>query len=124
MAKKLTQKQIENRKAKLENVNLTLTERRTAHKELMESALNPKDDIDFDPATFDPMEGVEHYEVKKRDRKVPPRRLPTMGMLPKELYQGQMAGMFESKQDLYLLIAWLSNRVSDLEDEVKTLNGG
>ena len=124
MAKKLTKTQQDNRLAKVRNPNLTLTERRAAHKELMESLLNPKDDKDFDPATFDPMEGVDDFEVKKRTRKAPPRRLPTMGMHPKELFEGQMVGMFESKQDLYLLIAWLSHRVSDLEDEVKTLKGG
>jgi hypothetical protein len=39
-------------------------------------------------------------------------------MKPKELLEGQMVGMFESKQDLYLLIAWLSERVSDLEDKL------
>lgn len=124
MAKKLTKAQIANRLAKVRNPNLTVAERRAAHKEIMASVLNPKDDDAFDPATFDPMEGVDDYEVKKRTRKEPPRRLPTMGLLPKELFEGQMVGMFESKQDLYLLIAWLSHRVSDLEDEVKTLKGG
>ena len=53
--------------------------------------------------------------------RVPNKRLPNMGMLPKDIHIGQMIGMFESKQDLYLLIAWLSNRVSDLEEVVESL---
>lgn len=95
-----------------------LEKRQQAHRELMQGMLNPKPKKDFNPATFDPMDGVDDYEVKKRPRKSPPRRLPTMGMLPKELLEGQMVGMFESKQDLYLLIAWLSERVTDLEEEL------
>lgn len=113
---KLTQQQKENRMAKVRDATRPLAERRAAHKELMHDILNPKDV--FDPETFDPMDTVEDYEVKKRVRKEPPRRLPTNGLKPKELFEGQMVGMFESKQDLYLLIAWLSNRVSDLEDEL------
>lgn len=55
----------------------------------------------------------------ERKRVDPPRRLPTMGMKPKQIMEDKkMIGMFESKQDLYLLIAWLSNRVSDLEDKL------
>lgn len=116
MAKILTKTQIANRVAKVANPALSLEERRAAHKELMAAMLNPKDERSFDPATFDPMEGVENFEVKKRTRAKPPRRLPTMGMFPKQLFEGQMVGMYESKQDLYLLIAWLCGRVCDLED--------
>lgn len=122
MAKILTKTQKENRRLKVANVNLTITERRAAHKELMDSILNPKSDADFDPTTFDPMEGVDHFEVKKRTRKAPPLRLPTMGMLPKELFEGQMVGMFESKQDLYLIMAYYINglldRIEELEKKV------
>lgn len=121
---KLTTKQMENRVAKVKDTSLPLATRRTAYKELMNIQLNPKDEADFDPETFDPMEGVDDYEVKKRSRKEPPKRLPTFGLKPKELFEGQMVGMFESKQDLYLLIAWLSNRVTDLEEEVKQIRGG
>ena len=106
-------------KAVVENKTLPAEERRAAHKELMDAKLNPIDDKKFDPATFDPMYDVPDYEVKKRKRKEPPRRLPTKGMFPKEIFDGQMIGMYESKQDLYLLIAWLSHRVSDLEDQLK-----
>lgn len=121
---KLTKKQKENRLAKVRDGTLPLNDRRAAHKELMDDVLNPKETKDFDPDTFDPMEGVDDFEVKKRSRKEPPKRLPTMGLKPKEIFEGQMVGMFESKQDLYLLIAWLSHRLTDLEEEVKTLRGG
>lgn len=115
---KLTKKQKENRVLKVRDKNLPLAERRAAHKELMKEMLNPKEDADFDPETFDPLDTVDDYEVKKRSRKQPPRRLPTLGLKPKEILEGQMVGQFESKQDLYLLIAWLSHRVSDLEDRL------
>lgn len=121
---KLTLKQKENRVAKVRDKSLPLEERRAAHKELMREVLNPKDDADFNPDTFDPMEGVDDFEVKKRRRVEPPKRLPTKGLKPKELFDGQMIGMFESKQDLYLLIAWLSNRVTDLEEELARRGGG
>lgn len=119
MAKKLTKTQEENRLAKVRNVNLTIAERRAAHKELMASLLNPKEDKDFDPATFDPLEGVDHYEVKKRNRKAPPSRLPTMGMHPKEILEGQMIGQFESKQDLYLIMAYYINNLLDRIEELE-----
>lgn len=121
---KLTIKQMENRVAKVKDTSLSLSVRRAAYKELMNIQLNPKEDADFNPETFDAMEGVDDYEVKKRPRKEPPKRLPTMGLKPKELFEGQMVGMFESKQDLYLLIAWLSGRVTDLEEELKRRAGG
>lgn len=119
---KFTKNQIESRKAKVANKSLPIEERKKAYKELMDSMLNPKNEKDFDPETFDPMEGVNDFEVKKRERVEPPKRLPTFGMKPKKLFQGQMVGMYESKQDLYLLIAWLSHRVADLEDQLNNPN--
>jgi hypothetical protein len=89
-------------------------------KEDFNARMNPVPAKEFDPATFDPMRGHPHYELFKRKRAVPPRTLPTEGLLPKEVREGQMIGEFESKQDLYLLIAWLSKRVSDLEDKIAT----
>jgi hypothetical protein len=121
---KMTRENIEKAQAVVKDTKKSLTVRRRAYKELMDGMLNPKSPEEFDPETFDPMDSVDDFEVKKRSRKEPPRRLPTMGLKPKELFEGQMVGMFESKQDLYLLIAWLSGRVSDLEDEVKRLRGG
>lgn len=119
---KLTNKASETLKEKMRDKSLPLAVRQKAYKDIMDSVLNPK--TSFNKDTFDPFDDDEDYEVKKRTRKAPSPRLPTMGMLPKEILEGQMVGMYESKQDLYLLIAWLSHRVSDLEDEVKTLKGG
>lgn len=114
----LSKKVITNKLNIVRDKKQPLEKRQQAHRQLMQGMLNPKTKKDFDPATFDPLEGVDDYEVKKRPRKSPPRRLPTMGMKPKEVLEGQMVGMFESKQDLYLLIAWLSERVTDLEEEL------
>ena len=114
--KKFTQRQLENREKIVQDKKLSLTKRKEAHKEMLDDFMNP--DENFNPDTFDCRKDDENYEVKKRDRVTPVRRLPCMGMKPKELLVGQMVGMFESKQDLYLLIAWLSERVSDLEDKL------
>lgn len=92
-----------------------------AIKELQELTLNPVPLADFDPETFEPStSGLA--KIYKRPRKVPKRRLPTFGLKPKEIMEGQMVGMLETKQDLYLLIAWLSERLSDLEDQVEVLS--
>lgn len=117
MAKKLTKIQIENRKAVLDDVKKPLAERTAAHLEIREQMMNPKADADFDPATFDAMEGVRNHDIIKRERKPAPNRLPNPhNMQPKEILEGQLIGMFESKQDLYLLICALYERVADLED--------
>lgn len=94
--------------------SLPLSERKGAYKAQLEGVLNPKKN--FDPKTFDPYDSDPDYEVKKRPRVEPPRILPDMGMLPKQIMEGQMIGVYESRQDLYLLIAWLSRRVTELED--------
>lgn len=106
-------------KEKVENTSLPLAERKEAYNTIMNGHLNPKKAKDFDPKTFDPFENDQNIEVKRRGREEPARTLPTMGMLPKKILEGQMVGMFESKQDLYLLIAWLSSRVTTLEDKLK-----
>lgn len=114
---KITKQEIVALKALVSDKTLSLAQRKEAHQQILDGMLNPYQT--FDPATFDPMDSVDNYEVKKRVRKTPERRLATMGMKPKEILAGQMIGMFESKQDLYLMIAWLSERVSDLEDAVE-----
>ena len=116
---KLSKLQLKNRKDILDDPTKTVAQRRQAHFEIRGQMMNPKSDAEFDPTTFDPMEGTTSYEIIKRTRVVPPRRLPNPhGMNPKEIIEGQMIGNFESKQDLYLLIAWLSNRIADLEDSI------
>ena len=117
MVTKLTKTQIESRRAILDDPKKSLAVRIKAHKEIREQMMNPKADKDFNPATFDPMEGVKNHDIIKRERKPAPHRLPNPhGMMPKEILDGQMVGMFESKQDLYLLICALYERVADLED--------
>lgn len=115
---------------KIQDRTLPLTERKAAYKRIQDAMLNPKKARDFDPETFDPMEEHPDFELARRVRKAPPKRLPTMGMKPKAILEGQMVGMFESKQDLYLLIAHINDvlldeiealqkRVADLEEKKK-----
>lgn len=119
MTNKLTTEQRDTLVEKLGDQTIPIETRKGMHQEIMEHLLNPKDS--FDPATFDPMEGVENYEIKKRRRSLPPSRMPTMGMLPKEIFEGQMVGMFESKQDLYLLMAYYINNLLDKVEELETI---
>lgn len=95
--------------------------RKQAYRENMDAALNPSKN--FDPATFDPFEEDPDIDVKRRSRVQPPARLPTKGMFPKELLDGQMIGMFESKQDLYLIMAHYINLLLDEVDELKSKIG-
>ncbi len=118
-----TKKQIQDLEGKIEDTSLPLEERKLAYKDLMSVHLNPLPESDFNPETFNPVTPPGNLgKIAQRERITPPRRLPTMGLKPKEILEGQMVGMFESKQDLYLLIAWLSNRVSDLEDQINKNN--
>lgn len=114
---KLTELQIKNRLAKVLDDTAPLSARKLAHKEVMDEVMNP--DPLFDPTTFDPKRGTRGYEAKRRDRKAPPLRLPTMGMHPKEILEGQMVGMFESKQDLYLIMAYYVNMLLDRIEELE-----
>lgn len=98
---------------------LSVEERKKSAEEAVDKMMNPIEKEKFNPSTFDPTAEMPGHEFVKRDRKDPPRRLPTMGLKPKEVREGQMIGMYESKQDLYLMIAALSERVSDLEDSHK-----
>lgn len=111
---KLTKEEFKAKNELILDPTQPLAIRKQAHEELMAEIMNP--DTVFDPTTFDPKKNTLGYEVKKRGRVEPPLRLPTLGLKPKQILQGQMVGMYESKQDLYLLIAWLSNRVTDLEE--------
>lgn len=122
--KQLTEKKVTELKLKLQDEDIPLEEKRLIAKKMMDSILNPQADAAFNPDTFDPDENEQFHEARKRGRSEPPRRLPDMDMWPREPFVGQLIGQFENKQDLYLLIAWLSNRMSDLEDEVERLRGG
>lgn len=124
MSRKLSKEQILSLKSRVNDLKVSKRQREQAYAEIKDRMLNPLDEAEFNPQDFDPMKGVEGYDVKRRARysstAAIPRRLPTKGLTPKQLLEGQMVGQFESKQDLYLLIAWLSERVSDLEDQLNT----
>lgn len=125
MRRKKTKEHIMQRDAIASDKKRPMKERRAAMDEVIDDMMNPIDDRDFKPDTFDPMEGSKNFELCKRKRSKPPRRLPNQhGLKPKEIRDGQMVGMYESKQDLYLLICEMSERISDLEDEVQSLRGG
>lgn len=110
---------LEGHRAVLADKTKPFAERKNAHNALMHKMLNPRET--FDPATFDPMDIVENYDIKKRPRTEPPARLQTNGMMPKEMFQGQMIGMYESKQDLYLIMA---HYINDLLERIEKLEGG
>lgn len=113
----MIQKQKRTELAKVfEDKKVPILKRKQAYEESRDLLLNPKKD--FDPELFDPYDDDPDYAIKKRPRVEPPRIFPDMGMFPKEIMQGQLVGMYESKQDLYLMIAWLSRRVTKLEDQL------
>lgn len=106
-------------KNKVIDTRLPLKQRKAAAVELKEVLLNPVPAEDFNADTFDPNNASEFTKLIPRARVKPPRRLPNPHRLkPKEVMEGQMVGMYENKQDLYLLIVELSERISDLEDQL------
>ena len=101
----------------------TLKEKRKEYKDNMEKALNPFPS--FDPTNFEPLATEEEAKLAYRTRIAPSEELPTFGLLPKEIMVGQMIGMYESKQDLYLIFAHRCNALQEqinlLLEEVKKL---
>ena len=96
---------------------ISLTERKKIYKETMESRLNPF--ATFDPDNFEPLASPEEAEVAYRKRVKPPTELPLFSLKPKEIMEGQMIGMFESKQDIYLIFAHRCNEMQKEIDELK-----
>jgi len=103
----------------------SLEKRKVFYQEFMNKVMNPLREEDFNPETFDPMKNTPEYKVGKRARVLPSGELPTFGLRPKELMVGQMIGMFESKQDLYLMFAHkcneLQNKIDGLEARILEL---
>ena len=89
---------------------------KTNYKKTMAERMNPMPAKDFDPNTWEPT-GREPM----RDRVSPPKTLPTHNIKPKEIYEGQMIGMYESKQDLYLIFAHKCNDLQQQIDDLKKL---
>lgn len=96
-----------------------LKERKELYKQKMNIMLNPFDN--FNVEDFEPLASPEEKEVIFRKRVVPPKELPTFGLKPKEIYEGQMIGMYESKQDLYLTFAHRCNELQKEIDELKLI---
>lgn len=101
----------------------TLEQRKIEYKEKIDRMMNPSES--FDPDNFEPLATIEEKEVSDRVRIVPPPVLPTFNIKPKEIREGQMIGMYESKQDLYLIFAHRCNElqkiVEGLEERIKKL---
>lgn len=75
---------------------------------------------DFAPDNFEPLRPRGKPESDDRKRVAPPKELPTFNIKPKEFRVGQMIGMYESKQDLYLIFAWRCNEMQKKIDELET----
>ncbi len=55
----------------------------------------------------------------ERPRKTVPKNLPTLGILPREIMVNNEIGLFESKQDLYLIFATRCNELQKEIDDLK-----
>jgi hypothetical protein len=99
--------------------DLPLAERKQLFATAMDKMMNPVPAGSFDPNTFEPA-GADATEVSDRVREVPPTLLPTFGMKPKTVREGQMIGMYESKQDIYLILAHRCNALQAEIDLLKT----
>jgi DNA gyrase/topoisomerase IV subunit B len=79
----------------------------------------------FKAETFE-YTGEDMRQVANRQRIDLPDRLPTFGLKPKKIREGQMIGMYESKQDLYLISAQiynkLQNKIDELEGKLSKMN--
>lgn len=95
--------------------NLPLEERKAEYKKVIEEKMNPIPKGEFDPNNFEPLASAEEKEVAFRKRVKPPKTLPTFGLEPKEILEGQLIGMYESKQDIYLVMA---HRCNELQNEI------
>lgn len=107
------------KKADYLNKSLSINERKIAYNKHIESIMNPIPMEKFNPKTFEPIQIEDlDVEVSARKREKHIGKLPTYGLEPKKIREGQMIGMFESKQDIYLILA---HKINDLEDEMKIL---
>lgn len=102
----------------LDKENYSLSERKTLYKDTIEKCMNPFATSDFNPETFEPSAEQDIKDVSFRVRADTPKILPTFGLKPKEILVGQMIGMYESKQDLYLMFA---HRCNELQAEIDLL---
>ena len=94
-----------------------LKERQDDYNISIDKMMNPIPSSEFNPDEFEPM-GDDMKAVSNRVRKIPPKLLPTFNMKPKVIREGQMIGMYESKQDLYLIMA---HRLNEMQIEIDLL---
>ena len=99
------------------NTKLSIEERQEDYKKVMDKKMNPIPENEFNPNDFEPL-GDDIKAVANRKRNIPQKKLPTYGIKPKEIREGQMIGMFESKQDLYLIFA---HRCNEMQNEIDLL---
>jgi hypothetical protein len=99
---------------------LPLSERKKDFNDRIDKMMNPFPKETFDPTNFEPMPPEDDLEpeIYTRERKKHSGKFPTFGIEPKKIREGQLIGMFESKQDLYLLFA---HKVNDLIDEMNEM---
>ena len=110
-------------KHKYEDKNFSMAERKVDYAEKMEKMMNPFKN--FNVSNFEP-DGDEMRIITNRKRVMPLKKLKTYGLKPKETRTGQMIGMYESKQDIYLTFAHrcnqLQNEIDNLKKEINILN--
>ena len=97
----------------------SIKQRKASYAKVMNVKMNPLPEEEFDLETFEPLgDKDDMVKIADRHRIDLPDRLPTYGLKPKKIREGQMIGMFESKQDLYLISAQIYNK---LQDKIDTL---
>lgn len=98
----------------------SIEERKQIFKEeVLDKMMNPLLTENFEVSQHDPGAiGAEEEELAKRERIMPLKKLKTYGLKPKEIRTGQMIGMYESKQELYLTFA---HRCNEMQKEIDLL---
>lgn len=95
--------------------NLSIKERQEDYQKVMDKKMNPFKN--FNPDNFEPL-GDDMKEIANRTRAIPPKKLSTFGIKPKKIREGQMIGLYESKQDIYLTFAY---RCNEMQQEIDLL---
>jgi len=105
----------------------TIAQRKITYNKVISAKMNPLSKENFNADTFEPLgNNNDMVEIADRQRIELPDRLPTHGLKAKEIREGQMIGMYESKQDLYLISAQIYNKlqdkIDDLQNQINNIN--
>ena len=105
----------------------TIAQRKITYNKVISAKMNPLSKENFNAGTFEPLgNNNDMVEIADRQRIELPDRLPTHGLKAKEIREGQMIGMYESKQDLYLISAQIYNKlqdkIDDLQNQINNIN--